>query len=130
MQNCGQDKDHQPAHKEIEKEAKFFIDFFGKDFVENTENGQTPLQAYNQIAQPTTDQGKGNRCVTSSDGNVNHAMVDNSQDVFVNRSIGHGVVDGRGQKHEEKTDNKDRHADHRCHVIVLKRMDCSNGEQD
>ncbi len=93
LQNGWQDKDNQPAHEKIEEEAEFFVYFFSKNFIEYTENSQSPLQTYNQIAQPTTDQGKGNRCVTSSNGNVNHAMVNNPQDVFVSRSIGHGVVD-------------------------------------
>lgn len=101
LKNGWQDKDHQPTHKEIEEEAEFFVYFFSKNFIEYTENSQSPLQTNNQIAQPATDQGKSDRRVAPSDGNVNHAMVDNPQDVFVSRSIGHGVVDGRGQKHEK-----------------------------
>lgn len=93
MKNGWQDKDHQPAHKEIEEEAEFFVDFLSENFIENTEDGQSPLQTYNQIAQPTTDQGKGNRGITSSDGNVNHAVIDNAQDILMHRSIGHGMVD-------------------------------------
>ena len=51
--------------------------------------------------------------IAASDGNVDHGVVDNPQDIFVGRAIGHGVVNSGGEKHEEKADDKDRSTDSR-----------------
>ena len=41
--NWWDNKDNQPAHHKIKSETKFFIDPFGKNFVENTKNCRSPL---------------------------------------------------------------------------------------
>lgn len=41
--NLGNNKDNQPAHDQVKSEAEFFIDFFGKDFVEDTKDSGAPL---------------------------------------------------------------------------------------
>ena len=41
--DLGNNKDNQPAHDQVKSETELFIDFFGKDFVENTKDCGPPL---------------------------------------------------------------------------------------
>ena len=41
--DLGNNKDDQPAHDQVKSETELFIDFFSKDFVENTKDGGAPL---------------------------------------------------------------------------------------
>lgn len=102
------DEDDQPAHDQIEDEAKFFIDLFGKNLIKNAKDGGPPLDDENEIANPVVHDGQDNWRIAARNGDVNHTVVNDAQDILVGRAIGHGVVDGRGEKHEKKADDKDR----------------------
>ena len=111
--NLRDDKDHQPTHNQIKGQAEFLIDLLGKDFVENAEDSRAPLNRDNQIAPPVIHERKDDGSIAARDGNVDHRVINNPQDIFVGRAIGHGVVNGGGEKHEEKADDKDRSTDSR-----------------
>ena len=48
--NGRNDSQNQPAHNQVKSKAKFLIDFFSKDFIEDAENGRSPLNGKNRIA--------------------------------------------------------------------------------
>ena len=48
--NGRNDSQNQPAHNQVKSKAKFLIDLFSKDFIENTKDGRSPLDGNNQIA--------------------------------------------------------------------------------
>ena len=50
--NGRNDSQNQPAHNQVKSKAEFLIDFFSKDFIENTKDGRSPLNGNNQIANP------------------------------------------------------------------------------
>ena len=50
--NGRNDSQNQPAHNQVKSKAKFLIDFFRKDFIENTKDSCSPLDGNNQIAKP------------------------------------------------------------------------------
>ena len=50
--NGRNDSQNQPAHNQVKSKAKFLIDLFSKDFIENTKDGRSPLDGNNQIAKP------------------------------------------------------------------------------
>ncbi len=81
--DLGNNKDDQPAHDQVKSETELFIDFFGKDFVENTKDGGPPLDQNNAVAHPVVHQGKDNRCVTTCDRDVDHGMVDNTKHILL-----------------------------------------------
>lgn len=43
-------EDNQPSHHQIEEEGELFIDFFSKNFVENSKNCCSPLEDDDAIA--------------------------------------------------------------------------------
>ena len=92
--NGRNDSQNQPAHNQVKSKAKFLIDFFSKDFIENTKDGRSPLDGNNQIAKPVIHQSQYDRCIRASNSNINHRMVNDSQDIFVGRTIGHRVING------------------------------------
>ena len=102
------DEDDQPAHDQIEDEAKFFINFFGKNLIKDAKDSRPPLNNQNEITNPVVHDGQDHRRIAARDGDVDHTVVNDSQDILVGRAIGHGVVDGRGEKHEKEADDKDR----------------------
>ena len=108
LDNGWKDEDHQPSHDQVEDETKFFIDFFGKNLIKNAKDCRPPLDDENEITNPVVHNGQDYRCIAARDGDVNHAVVNDAQDILVGRAIGHGVVDGRGEKHEKEADDKDR----------------------
>ena len=81
--DLGNNKDDQPAHDQVKSETELFIDFFGKDFVENTKDGGPPLDQDNAVAHPVVQQGEDNWCVTACDRNVDHGMVDNTKHILL-----------------------------------------------
>ena len=81
--NGWNDSQNQPAHNQVKSKAEFLIDLFSKDFIENTKDGRSPLDGNNQIAKPVIHQGQDDGRVRASNGNVNHRMVNDSQDIFV-----------------------------------------------
>ena len=81
--DLGNNKDDQPAHDQVKSETEPFIDFFGKDFVENTKDGGAPLDQDNAVAHPVVHQGEDNRCVTTCDRNVDHGMIDNTKHILL-----------------------------------------------
>ena len=81
--DLGNNKDDQPAHDQVKSQTKLFIDFFGKDFVENTKDGGPSLDQDNAVAHPVIHQGKDNRCVTTCDRDVDHGMVDNTKHILL-----------------------------------------------
>lgn len=91
--NLWNDKDNQPAHNQIESQAEFFIDLLGENFVENAKDGCAPLDGNDEIAKPVIHQRQHDRRVAASDGDVNHRVVNNAQDILVSRAIGHRMVD-------------------------------------
>ena len=92
--NLRNDKDYQPAHNQIESQTEFFIDLLGENLVEDTKDGRAPLDSNDEIAKPVIHQRQHDRRVATSDGDVNHGVVDNAQDIFVGRAIGHRMVNG------------------------------------
>ena len=58
--NGRNDSQNQPAHNQVKRKAKFLIDLFSKDFIENTKDGRSPLDDNNQIAKPVIHQGQDN----------------------------------------------------------------------
>ena len=91
--NLRNDKDDQPAHNQIESQAEFFIDLLSENLVENAKDGRAPLDSNDEIAKPVIHQRQHDRRVAASDGDVNHRVVNNAQDIFVGRAIGHRMVD-------------------------------------
>ena len=92
--NGRNDSQNQPAHNQVKGKAEFFIDLFSKNFIEDAENGRSPLNGNNQIAKPVIHQCQYNWRIRARYGHINHRVVDDSQDVFVGRTIGHRVVNG------------------------------------
>ena len=76
-------KDHQPAHDQIEDEAKFFINFFGKNLIKNAKDGGPPLDDENEIANPVVHDGQDHWRIAARDGDVDHAVVNDPQDILV-----------------------------------------------
>lgn len=91
--NLWNDKDHQPAHNQIESQAEFFINLLSENLVEDTKDGRAPLDSNDEIAKPVIHQRQDDWRVAASDGDVNHGVVDNTQDILMGRAIGHRVVD-------------------------------------
>lgn len=60
IDNGRNDNQNQPAHNQVKSKAKFLIDLFSKDFIENTKGGRSPLDDNNQIAKPVIHQGQDN----------------------------------------------------------------------
>lgn len=109
--NLWNDKDYQPAHNQIESQAEFFIDLLSENLVEDTKDGRAPLDSNDEIAKPVIHQRQYDWRVAASDSDINHGVVDNTQDIFVGRAIGHGVIDCRGEEHEKEANDKDRSSD-------------------
>ena len=91
--NLRNDKDYQPAHNQIESQTEFFIDLLSENLVEDTKDGRAPLDSNDEIAKPVIHQRQDDWRVAASDGDVNHGVVDNAQDILMGRAIGHRVVD-------------------------------------
>ena len=91
--NLRNDKDDQPAHNQIECQTEFFIDLLSENLVEDTKDGRSPLDSNDEIAKPVIHQRQHDWRVAASDGDINHGVVDNAQDIFVGRAIGHRMVD-------------------------------------
>ena len=91
--NLRNDKDNQPAHNQIESQAEFFINLLSENLIENAKNGRAPLDGNDEIAKPVIHQRQHDWRVAASDGDVNHGVVDNAQDILVGRAIGHRMVD-------------------------------------
>ena len=91
--NLWNDKDYQPAHNQIESQAEFFINLLSENLVEDTKDGRAPLDSNDEIAKPVIHQRQDDWRVAASDGDVNHGVVDNTQDILMGRAIGHRVVD-------------------------------------
>ena len=109
--NLRNDKDDQPAHNQIESQAEFFIDLLSENLIKNAKDGRAPLDSNDEIAKPVIHQRQHDRRVAASDGDVNHRVVNNAQDILVGRAIGHRVIDCRGEEHEKEADDKDRSSD-------------------
>ena len=92
--NGRNDSQNQPAHNEIKGKAEFLIDLFSKDFIEDAKDGRSPLNGNNEISKPVIHQSQYDWRIRACDSHINHRMVDDSQDVFVGRTIGHRVVNG------------------------------------
>ena len=92
--NLRNDKDHQPAHNQIESQTEFFIDLLSENLIENAKDGCAPLYSNDEIAKPVIHQRQHDWRVAASDGNVNHRVIDNAQDILMGRAIGHRVIDG------------------------------------
>lgn len=92
--NGRNDSQNQPAHDQVKGKAEFLIDLFSKDFIKDAKDGRSPLNGNNEIAKPVIHQSQYNRRIRACDSHVNHRMVDDSQDVFVGRTVGHRVVNG------------------------------------
>ena len=92
--NLRNDKDHQPAHNQIESQAEFFIDLLSENLVENAKDGRAPLDSNDEIAKPVIHQRQHDWSVAASYGDVNHGVVNNAQDILVGRAIGHRMVNG------------------------------------
>ncbi len=108
LDNGWKDEDDQPSHDQVEDETKFFIDFFGKNLIKNAKDGCPPLDDENEITNPVVHNGQNHWRIAARNSDVDHAVVNDAQDILVGRTIGHGVVDGRGEKHEKEADDKDR----------------------
>lgn len=87
--NLWNDKDDQPAHNQIESQAEFFIDLLSENLVKNAKDGRAPLDGNDEIAKPVIHQRQHDWRVAASDGDVNHGVVNNAQDILVGRAIGH-----------------------------------------
>lgn len=87
--NLRNDKDHQPAHNQIESQTEFFIDLLSENLIENAKDGCAPLYSNDEIAKPVIHQRQHDWRVAASDGNVNHRVIDNAQDILMGRAIGH-----------------------------------------
>ena len=109
--NLRNDKDSQPAHNQIESQTEFFIDLLSENLVEDTKDGRAPLDSKDEIAKPVIHQRQHDWRVAASNGDINRGVVDNAQDIFVGRAIGHRVINCRGEEHEKEADDKDRSSD-------------------
>ena len=87
--NLRNDKDHQPAHNQIESQTEFFIDLLSENLIENAKDGCAPLYSNDERAKPVIHQRQHDWRVAASDGNVNHRVIDNAQDILMGRAIGH-----------------------------------------
>ena len=87
--NLWNDKDHQPAHNQIESQAEFFIDLLSENLIKNAKDGRAPLDSNDEIAKPVIHQRQDDWRVAASNGDVNHGVVNNAQDILVGRAIGH-----------------------------------------
>lgn len=83
LDNGWKDEDDQPAHDQIEDEAKFFIDILGKNLIKNAKDSGSPLDDENEIANPVVHNGQNHWRIAARDGDVNHAVVNDAQDILV-----------------------------------------------